>query len=111
MNYKTKIKKGDTVRICAGKDRGKMVVANKVFAKNRKVWLDGANILKKNAKPSSKYPKGGIVDIQHPIDISNVRIICPNCQKITKIKIKIDSGKKIRYCAKCLKNLDRPTAK
>jgi large subunit ribosomal protein L24 len=106
MNLKSKIKKSDTVLIRAGKDRGKTAKVARILQKSNQAVITGINILKKHAKPSKKYPKGGIINIQHPVDISNLRLICPHCQKITKPIIKIEKDQKQRLCRRCQKDLD-----
>ncbi|TSC93912.1 MAG: large subunit ribosomal protein L24 [Candidatus Berkelbacteria bacterium Licking1014_85] len=102
MNIKT----NDLVLITIGKDSGKTGKVEKVFGKTAQIIVSGRNIVKKHAKPSAKYPKGGIIDLPKPIDISNVRIICPKCNKITSAKISIIQDKKIRICKLCQENLD-----
>ncbi len=101
-----KIKKGDTVLIIAGKDRGKRGTIEKVFPDINKVIVTGANISKHHLKPSRKNPHGGIIDKLAPIPASNMVIVCPRCGKPSKVSAKITSGKKIRVCRKCKESLD-----
>ena len=100
-----KIKISDSVFVRAGKDKGKIGQVVKIFPLLRKAEVSGVNILKKNAKPSKKYPKGGIIDISHPIDISNLALVCPNCKKISKVKVERVERKITRMCAKCKTDL------
>jgi len=100
-----KIKISDLVFVKAGKDKGKIGQVVKIFPAVRKAEVQGVNTLKKNAKPSKKYPKGGIIDISHPIDISNLAVVCPGCKKITKIKIARKGKKATRICQKCQADL------
>ncbi len=66
------IRKGDTVIITAGKDKGKQGTVEKVFRDQHKVVVAGANIMKRHVKPNNKYPSGGIIEIAYPLDWSNI---------------------------------------
>jgi large subunit ribosomal protein L24 len=70
---KTKIKKGDTVRVLAGNDLGRIGRVLKVFPKTERVVIEGVNMIKRHTRPSQKNPKGGILEKEAPIHISNVR--------------------------------------
>jgi large subunit ribosomal protein L24 len=97
-----KIKKNDTVLIITGRDRNKKGKVIKVFPKKNKVVVEGVNILKKHTRPSKKNPKGGIVEFAAPIDVSNVMLICPHCNKPTRVgKTRLKDGTKVRMCKKC----------
>lgn len=110
---KMKIKKGDQVIVIAGKDRGKEGKVEKVMLKEGKIVVAGINIIKKHIRPSSKYPKGGIIEMPSPIDVSNVMLKCPHCQKATRVGyifIKKDDKKsrlKRRICKKCKQQIDK----
>ncbi|MEK7089885.1 MAG: 50S ribosomal protein L24 [Patescibacteria group bacterium] len=95
------IKKGDTIKILVGKDRGKTGKVVHADSKAGKVSLEGLNLYKKHVKPKKQGQKGEIVSIARPMDISNVAIVCPNCNKQTRIGFRMDVDKKVRYCAKC----------
>jgi large subunit ribosomal protein L24 len=102
MNTKMKIKKGDKVYILSGKDRGKSGVVAGVMLKSGKAVVEGINIVKKTVKGSQKNPQGGIIEKASPIDISNIQIICPGCNKSVKTGFKVlKNGKKERVCKKC----------
>lgn len=100
-----KIKKDDNVLIIVGKDRGRKGKVLKIFPKQNKVIIEGLNIIKKHVRPKKEGEKGQIVDMPRPIDISNVKLICPKCKKTTKvghmIKKDKDKQKKYRLCKKC----------
>lgn len=111
-----KIKKGDNVLVNTGKDAGKHGVIESVFVKNGKIIVTGVNRVKKHLKPSRKNPQGGIIDKLAPIDSSNVALICPRCNKATRVGYKIikndkkdskDIKKKIRICKKCNESVDQ----
>ncbi|MDH7476452.1 MAG: 50S ribosomal protein L24 [Microgenomates group bacterium] len=96
-----KIKKGDKVKIIYGKDKGREGKVEKVYKKQGKVLIPGINLYKKHIKKNEKMPQGGVVEIPRPLALSKVMIICPHCQKPTKIKIENIKGEKNRICKKC----------
>lgn len=96
---KLKIKKGDKVKIMAGKDKGREGVVEKVLLKENKVLVTGINIFKKHTR-GGKAKKGGIIDIIKPLPLSNVAVLCPKCGKTTRLGFRQD-GKKVRICKKC----------
>ncbi|PIP51646.1 50S ribosomal protein L24 [Candidatus Berkelbacteria bacterium CG_4_8_14_3_um_filter_33_6] len=102
-----KIKKNDIVLIITGKDKGKTGTVEKVFVKEKRLIISGKNIYKKNAKISRKYPKGGIIDLPMPINISNVSLICQACNKKTKVIADRKDKKVQRICHKCQESLDK----
>jgi len=97
----TKIKKNDVVLVTTGKDRGKSGKVVSLDPRRGVLIVDGINKFKKHAKPSNKYPQGGIIDITKPIRVSNVMIICPACQKPTRVSYKNEGKDKRRVCKKC----------
>jgi len=96
-----RIRKGDKVKIIAGKDRGKVGKVEKVYKSQNKVLILGVNIYKKHIKKSEKMPKGGVVEIPRPIDVAKIMLICSTCGKTTRVGFKIEKGKKNRICKKC----------
>ena len=90
-----KIKKGDTVKVIAGKDNGTEGQVISVDVKNGKVLVEGVNMITKHAKPSQANPNGGIIQKEAPIDISNVMLVFKG--KATRVGFKVDRGKKVRY--------------
>ena len=100
MITKTKIRKDDTVQVLAGKDKGKRGTVIRVDLKKETVLVSGVNIVKKAMKKKSQQDQGGIVEIEAPLNISNVAIVCKKCGP-TKIGYKIDGDKKVRVCRKC----------
>lgn len=96
-----RIKKGDTVLIISGKDRGKKGKILQDFPKQGKIIVEGANLRKKHIKPRKAGEKGQIVEMSSPFYASNVKIICSKCKKAARIGCKILEGKKYRICKKC----------
>ena len=105
MNFE--VKTGDTVVVIAGKDKGK---TGKITASNRekgRVVVEGVNIVHKHRKPRSQKDRGGIKKEEASIDVSNVQVICPVCNKATRIAQAFDEkGNKHRICKKCGARLD-----
>ena len=90
-----KIKKGDTVKVIAGKDKDKEGKVISVDAKNGKVIVEGVNVVKKHTKPSAANQNGGIVSKEAPIDASNVMYVHKG--KATRVGFKIENDKKVRF--------------
>lgn len=105
------VKKGDTVLVLAGKDKGKSGKVLVAQPADNSVVVAGVNIIAKHKKPRSAQDKGGIIKKEGKIDASNVQIICPTCGKATRINNVIVDGKKIRQCKKCSANLDSAVKK
>jgi len=100
-----KIKVGDKVKVVAGKDKGKEGVVEKVFGAKSKLLIPEINTYKKHIK-SSQDQKGGIFDIERPIDVAKVALICPACKKVTRVGFKVTKEDKNRFCKKCGKTID-----
>jgi large subunit ribosomal protein L24 len=100
MEKKFKIRKDDTVEIIAGKDKGKRGTIVRVIRDKDRVLVAGANLVKKAMKKRNQQDRGGIVEIEAPIHVSNVMIVCKKCGP-TKIGYKIEGDKKTRVCRKC----------
>jgi len=100
-----KIKKNDKVQVITGKDKGRTGKVLKVIAEEGRLAIEKVNIVKKHIKAKGKEP-GGIVEIEKPIDISNVMLVCPKCKKLTRVGYKLEDDKKIRICKKCTKEID-----
>ncbi|PIV12779.1 MAG: 50S ribosomal protein L24 [Candidatus Nealsonbacteria bacterium CG03_land_8_20_14_0_80_36_12] len=101
-----KIKKGDTVLIISGKDRSRKSKVIRALPKERKIVVEGINLRKKHIKPKKSGEKGQIISFPAPLDISNVKLICPKCGKVAKVGYKIVSNKKHRICKKCGGDID-----
>ena len=90
-----KIKKGDTVKVIAGKDKDKEGKVISVDRKNGRVLVEGVNMLTKHTKPSASNQEGGIIHQEGPIDASNVMFLHKG--KATRVGFKMDGDKKVRY--------------
>ena len=101
MDKKFKIRKNDTVQVLAGKDKGKRGSVVRILSKKDAVIVSGVNIVKKAMKKRSQQDQGGIVEIEAPLNISNVGIVCNKCGRPVKVGYKVDGDKKVRVCRKC----------
>lgn len=100
------IKKGDKVYIIKGNSRGKTGNVGKVLPGTNSLIVAGINIHKKHLKKSQKNPQGGIIDINSPMPRANVVLICPRCDKSTKVSHKLVGNNKSRICKKCGESVD-----
>lgn len=101
MEKKFKIRKDDTVEVIAGKDKGKRGTVVRVISKKDAVIVSGVNIVKKAMKKRSQQDQGGIVEIEAPLNISNVGVVCKKCGRPVRVGYKLDGDKKVRVCRKC----------
>lgn len=95
------IKKGDTIKIIAGKDRGRTGKVLRVFPERDRVAVDGINLYKKHSRPKKQGEKGEIVEILRPFHISNAQVVCSSCSRATRVGHRFEGSKKIRFCKKC----------
>lgn len=100
MNIKFKIKKGDTVVVIAGKEKGKTATVKKVLKAQSRVILDGLNKVKKHLKPNAASQSGQIIEKEMPIHISNVQLKDPKVGKPTRVKVEMKKDKKVRVAVK-----------
>lgn len=96
-----KIHKNDQVLIISGKDRGRTGKILRVFPKKNSVLVEKINLRKKHVRPKKEGEKGQIVKIPTPLNVSDVKLICPRCKKATRIGYKIEKEKKYKICKKC----------
>ena len=103
---KMNIKKGDKVKVIAGKDRGAEGVVLTSYPSKQRVAVEKVNMVKKAQRPTQANPQGGITTMEAPIHVSNVQLICPSCGEATRVSNKRVDGKKVRVCKKCGKDID-----
>ena len=97
---KLHIKKGDTVAVLAGKDKGKTGKVTRVLVDKQRAVVEGINMVQKSQKPSAQNPQGGFVNVEAPIHISNLNVVDPKTGKPTRIGRKVVDGKIVRYAKK-----------
>lgn len=100
-----RVKKGDTVVVIAGKDKGKKGTVVKVMPKVNRVLVEGVNVITKHQKPSAMNPQGGIINKEAPIHISNVMPLDPETGKGTRVRFEVKDGKKVRVSVKSGKEI------
>ncbi|MBN2539802.1 MAG: 50S ribosomal protein L24 [Deltaproteobacteria bacterium] len=100
------IKKNDMVKVIAGREKGKTGKVLKVISEKNRVVIEKTNLIKKHQRPDAKG-KGGIVEKEAPLHVSNVMLICNKCNGGVRIGYKVlEDGKKVRICTKCQELLD-----
>ena len=96
-----KIKKGDTVEVLSGNDKGKTGEVLEVIPKMQRVIVKGVNVRKKHVKPRKQGEEGGIIPVECSIHSSKVNVVCPKCNKATRVGVIKEGKEKIRVCKKC----------
>ena len=99
MAVKIKIKKGDTVRVITGSNKGTEGTVLSVSRENNKAIVEGVNLVKKHNKPNAQNPQGGISEKEAPIDISNLSLLTSDGQT-TRVGYRIEEGNKVRFAKK-----------
>lgn len=98
---KLHIKKGDTVYVLSGEDKGQQGRVLSVQAAKQRAVVEGINIVSKSTKPTAKHPQGGIIKMEAPIHISNLALIDPKSGKPTRVGYRVnEKGEKVRYAKK-----------
>ena len=102
MIAKVKIKKGDTVVVNAGKDKGLQGKVISVLVKDNRVVVEGVNVRTIHAKAKKQGQESGIIKREAPISVSNVNVVCAKCKKGVRTAVKVlENGTKVRVCKKC----------
>ncbi len=100
------IKKNDTVKVIAGREKGKTGKVLGVTKDKNRVLIEKINLMKKHQRPDAKG-KGGIVEKESPLHVSNVMLVCSKCNTGVRVRYKeLEDGKKVRVCNKCQELLD-----
>ena len=101
------IKKGDTVQVVSGNDKGRRSTVLAVIREKSRVIVESVNMRKHHSRPSSRDPQGGIVEREAPIHLSNVMVVCPKTDLPTRIRHKkLDNGKNVRVSARSGEMID-----
>jgi len=102
-----KIRKDDTVVIVAGKDRGKKGKVRRALPNEDKVIVEGLNMIKRHSRARRAARQGGIIELEAPIHVSDVMLVCEKCSKPTRVGFRfLDDGKKVRICNSCREVID-----
>jgi large subunit ribosomal protein L24 len=102
------IRKNDKVMAITGKEKGKIGTVLKIIPEKERAIVEKLNMVKRHTKPGGKSAKGGIVEKESPIHISNLMLVCGKCAEATRIGKKVlEDGSKVRFCKKCGEMLDK----
>ncbi len=104
---KMSIRTGDMVKVMAGKDKGKEGKVLGVLPYKERIIVEHVNFMKKATRPTQKSPKGGILEIEAPLHVSNVMLVCPSCSQTTRLARRREDGTRIRVCKKCGNDIDK----
>ena len=96
-----KLRKGDTVKVLSGNDKGKTGEILEIIPKTEKIIVKGINIRKKSVKPRRQGEQGGIIPSEASIHSSKVALVCPKCGKATRVGYLVEKDEKVRVCKKC----------
>jgi len=101
------VRKGDTVVVIAGKDKGKRGKVIRVIPAEQRVVVEGVNKVKRHMRPNPQLQQGGIIEKEAPLHSSNVMLVCTKCDRPTRIGRRINAdGVKVRVCKKCGEVID-----
>ena len=102
------VRRGDTVAIIAGKERGKRGKVLRVLVADGRVLIEHVNMIKKHQRPTQKLRQGGIIEREGPLALSNVLLVCGRCDKPVRTGIKVlADGRKLRVCKQCGEPVDK----
>lgn len=102
-----KIRKNDTVLVIVGKDKGKKGKVRQVLPSGSKVTVEGVNMVRRHARASGAARQAGIIELEAPIHLSNVMLVCNKCNEPTRAGFRIlDDGRKARFCRSCREVID-----
>jgi large subunit ribosomal protein L24 len=106
--HRLSVKKGDTVVVLAGKNKGDKGKVLRVEPKKERLIVEGVNLVKRHTRATPKVPQGGIITKEAPIHASNVMVVCSKCGKPTRVGKKVlADGKKVRICKRCQEVIDK----
>ena len=101
------IRKNDTVLVITGKDKGKKGKVRFAYPKDKRILVEGINFIKKHSKARRQVRQAGIIDLEVPIHISNVMLLCDKCNHPTRIGFRfLEDGRKVRICHSCHEVID-----
>jgi large subunit ribosomal protein L24 len=106
MSKSLTIRKGDRVKVIAGKDKGKESRVLRVYPHKERLVVEHVNMIKKHQRATQKQPRGGILEIEGTIHVSNVMLLCPSCAQPTRVGRKRADGSRVRVCKQCGKDID-----
>lgn len=96
-----KVKKGDTVHVIKGKDRGKSGKVLHIDLGRGRLTVEKLNLAKKHVRPRRQGEKGELVEVPRPMAVANVMLSCPHCGRGVRVGYRVESGRKVRVCRRC----------
>ena len=108
MTKKLHVRKGDTVRVISGRDVGKQGRVLRVLSESDRLVVEKINFIYRHQRPTQKQQKGGIIEKEGSIHVSNVMLVCSKCNEPTRIgRVSLKDGRRVRKCRKCGEILDK----
>ena len=102
-----KIRKNDTVLVIAGKDKGKTGKVRFAYPKKERVVVEGINFIKRHTRAKGTVRQAGIIQLEAPVHMSNVRLLCSRCNHPTQVNLRsLEGGKRVRVCRSCHEVID-----
>ena len=102
-----KIRKNDTVLVVAGKDKGKKGKVRFTYPEKQQILVEGVNFVKKHSKARGAVRQAGIIDLEVPVHVSNVMLLCDKCNKPSRVGFeKLEDGRRVRICRSCREVID-----
>ena len=102
-----KIKKNDTVLIIAGKDKGKKGKVRFAYPRDGRLIVEGVNFIKKHSKAKGQVKQAGIIELEAPIQVSNVMLLCAKCNHPARVGYRaLEDGRRVRFCHSCREVID-----
>jgi len=101
MSRKTRLRKGDTVEVISGAEKGKRGEILKINLETERAIVQAVNFIKKHQRQTRQDVQGGIIELEAPLRIDNLMLVCPKCSKATRIGVNRDGKDRKRTCKKC----------
>jgi large subunit ribosomal protein L24 len=102
------VRRGDTVGVIAGRERGKRGKVLRVLRDSGRVVVEHVNMIKRHQRPTPKLRQGGIIEREGPLAVSNVLLVCGRCNRPVRVGIKVlNDGRKVRACKRCGESVDK----
>ena len=102
-----KIRRNDQVQVLTGKDRGRRGPVRSVIPDKQRAVVTGINMIKRHRRSTNPQQPGGIIDLEAPIAISNLAVVCKSCDKPTRVGFRLlEDGRKVRFCKQCSEAID-----
>ena len=102
------IRKGDRVKVIAGKDKGKESRVLRAYPEKQRLVVEGVAMIKKAQRPTQRNPQGGLLEIEGTVHVSNLMLLCPGCSQPTRVgRRRTEDGSRVRVCKKCGNDIDK----